>query len=100
MGDDGGCCEAVGEAGEGLMGDLVCDLLKKPLRMLALRVVECPISGMWLSSTSESPVRSIVSGTSGTYQKQSLMVKGKRTEPTYWASQWFGYMGCRINYRR
>jgi hypothetical protein len=34
------CFETVGDAGEGLIGDLVWDLLKKLLRMLALRVVE------------------------------------------------------------
>ena len=52
--------EVEGNSGLAFTGDFDCDLSKNPLRMLALKVVVWSISGV---STSESPVRSIVSGT-------------------------------------
>lgn len=54
---------AEGDAGVGFKGDFDCDRSKNPLRMLALKVVLWLISGR---SKSESPVKSIISGTLGT----------------------------------
>ena len=52
-----------GDAGVGFIGGLDWDRSKNPLRIFALKVVVRSISGM---STSESPVKSIISGALGT----------------------------------